>query len=62
MAQDLTTLQYPRHLHKGPSEYLRVESADEAATALKDGWTVEVDPAAKAEPEKKTDEANGSKK
>ncbi len=41
---DLRTLEYPRHLHKGPIEYLIVQNATEAADAVKAGWQVHVDP------------------
>lgn len=41
---DLTTLEYPRHLHKTHAEFLVVWSADEAAAALAQGWTVECPP------------------
>lgn len=40
----LDTLEYPRHLHKGPVDYLIVDSLDAAIAALADGWTVDVDP------------------
>ena len=37
---ELDQLEYPRHLHKPNREFLVVQNAQEAASALKDGWTI----------------------
>lgn len=39
---DLETLAYPRHLHKGTVDYLRVDSAVEARAAVADGWRIDL--------------------
>ena len=41
MSVDLETLEYPRHLHKTHADFLVVHSAEEAAKAIEDGWTVD---------------------
>jgi hypothetical protein len=48
---ELTTLEYPRHVHKAGGEYLRVENETEARAAVADGWCVDANEAAKAAPE-----------
>jgi hypothetical protein len=45
---NLRSLQYPRHLHKPRGLYLIVDSAQEAAQAIGDGWFVDANDALKA--------------
>lgn len=61
---DLTTLEYPRWVHrfndKSEVEDLRVNDASEAADAVKDGWSVDVP--LTDEQQKAVDKANAPKK
>lgn len=41
---DLSALEYPRHLHKTHGAYLHVDTPEQAAAALADGWCVHVPP------------------
>lgn len=57
---ELTTLEYPRHVHKPEGAYLRVENAVECANALDAGWelTPPVDVPAEDDTDAETDAAD----
>lgn len=40
-AVDLTTLEYPRHVHKAGGEYKVIVDAEACAAALDDGWELQ---------------------
>lgn len=54
---DLKLLEYPRALHGPGMAHMRVETADEAEAAIRNGWSVDIVPDDAPEPVTGSDES-----